>query len=225
VGDASHELRTPLSLLKTELDLALRRPRSPAELAAALASAAQETQRLVDLAEDLLLLARSDQTDRRGRGAREGHAIRLAPLLERVTARHRGAFPDAVLTTTCPPDLSVVADHARLERALTNLVSNALEHGDGTVLIDAYDASGQTEIHVRDHGDGFPTTFLPVAFERFTRADQARTGGGSGLGLAIVAAIARDAGGTYGAANRPDGGADVWISLPTAPHPTSTADM
>jgi signal transduction histidine kinase len=119
----------------------------------------------------------------------------------------------------------VAADRARLERALTNLVSNALEHGEGTVLIDAYETGGQAEIHVHDHGPGLPSTFLPVAFERFTRADQARTGGGSGLGLAIVAAIARDAGGTYGAANRPDGGADVWISLPTAPNPTSTSTM
>jgi signal transduction histidine kinase len=225
VGDASHELRTPLSLLKAELDLALRRPRSPAELAAALTSAGQETQRLVDLAEDLLLLARSDQTDQRGRDQREGHAVELAPLLERIADRHRVAFPDSTLTTTCPPGLMVAADRARLERALTNLVANALQHGDGTALINAYETGGQAEIHVRDHGPGFPTTFLPVAFDRFTRADQARTGGGSGLGLAIVAAIARDAGGTYGAANRPGGGADVWISLPMTRNPTSTKSM
>jgi signal transduction histidine kinase len=219
VGDASHELRTPLSLLKTELDLALRRPRSPAELTVALTSAGQETQRLVDLAEDLLLLARSDQTDQGGHDRRQGHIVELAPVLERIAARHRAAFPHATLTTACPLGLAVAADRARLERALTNLVANALQHGGGTVGISASESGGQVQIHVRDHGFGFPVAFLPVAFDRFTRADQARTGAGSGLGLAIVAAIARDAGGSYGAANRSGGGADVWISLPAAGEP------
>jgi signal transduction histidine kinase len=87
--------------------------------------------------------------------------------------------------------------------------------------ISAREHGGQAEIHVRDHGPGFPANFLPVAFDRFTRADHARTGGGSGLGLAIVAAIARTAGGSHGAGNRPGGGADVWISLPTVRATTS----
>lgn len=210
-ADAGHELRTPLSLLKTELDLALRRPRTPEELTAALTSAAEETQRLVDLAEDLLLLARTDQTDH---GSRTRHTVELAPLLERIATRHRATRPTADITLDCPARLRVLAEPARLERALTNLLTNALRHGSSPVEVTAREQHGRAEIHVRDHGPGFPPGFLPVAFDRFTRADHARTGGGTGLGLAIVAAITRAAGGTYGAANHSGGGADVWITLP-----------
>jgi two-component system OmpR family sensor kinase len=81
--------------------------------------------------------------------------------------------------------------------------------------------NSRVEISAREHGPGFPANFLPVAFDRFTRADHARTGGGSGLGLAIVAAIAGTAGGSHCAGNRPGGGADVWISLPTVRATTS----
>ncbi|MCC2280418.1 HAMP domain-containing histidine kinase [Streptomyces sp. ET3-23] len=215
-ADAGHELRTPLSLLKTELDLALRRLRTPTELTAALASAAEETQRLVDLAEDLLLLARTDQADHRPRGLR---TLDLAPLLQRLTARHRNAHRTTALTVHCPAHLRVKAEPTRLERALTNLISNAFQHGRGPIDITTRETRDHVEIHVRDHGPGFPPDFLPTAFNRFTRADHARTTGGTGLGLAIVAAITRAAGGTYGAANHPDGGADVWIALPAGtPH-------
>jgi signal transduction histidine kinase len=222
VADASHELRTPLSLLKTELDLALRRPRSHPELAAALDSAREETERLVDLAEDLLLLARTDQADQADQAPPQADGVaRLAPLLDRITARQQAASPATVLTVDCPPQLAVMTGRHRLERALTNLVTNAVQHGDGAVEISARERDGHAEIHIRDHGPGFPAGFLPVAFDRFTRADHARTGGGSGLGLAIVAAISRAAGGSHGAANRPGGGADVWISLPTASDTTA----
>jgi signal transduction histidine kinase len=70
------------------------------------------------------------------------------------------------------------------------------------------------ELHVRDDGGGFPATYLPRAFERFSRADDARSGPGSGLGLAIVQAIARAHGGSAVATNRAGGGSDVWVALP-----------
>jgi signal transduction histidine kinase len=224
VADASHELRTPLSLLKTELDLAQRRPRSPNELTAALASAGEETKRLIGLAEDLLLLARADQAGQSGPDPHQG-PLQLAPLLERITARHRDAFPAAKITLYCPARTWAAADPARLERALNNLIANALQYGNDTIEISASGSDGLTEIHIRDHGPGFPSGFLPVAFDRFTRADRARTGSGAGLGLAIVAAIARSAGGSYGAANHPGGGADVWICLPALPDPTRTTGI
>jgi signal transduction histidine kinase len=107
----------------------------------------------------------------------------------------------------------VVAEPLRLERALDNMVENALRHGDGTVVLRATGA----ELHVLDEGSGFAPGFLGHAFERFSRADEAREGQGSGLGLAIVDAIALAHGGTAGAANRPCGGADVWIALPSRP--------
>src|SRR5581483_5465546 len=100
----------------------------------------------------------------------------------------------------------------RLEQALGNLVANGLAHGAGTVELYAQAVNGHVELHVTDEGSGFPPEFVARAFDRFSRADSARSGGGSGLGLAIVEAIAKAHGGTAGAANR-ERGADVWISL------------
>ena len=82
------------------------------------------------------------------------------------------------------------------------------------MALSAQQANGSVELHVRDEGAGFPDEFLPQAFERFTRADEARTRGGSGLGLAIAAAVAGAHGGTAQAQNI-EGGADVWIALPS----------
>lgn len=198
VADASHELRTPMSLLQTELDLALRRPRTAEELTTALASAHEETQRLVRLAEDLLLLARSDQP----RADVPDTEVPLAPLLDRIAGR-RGCDVE------CPLDLVAMTEPRRLERAVTNLVDNALRHGRPPVLVTARLLDGQVEIRVRDHGPGFPPEFLPHAFDRFTRADPARSGFGTGLGLAISAAGATG----HGAANHPAGGAEVWLTF------------
>jgi signal transduction histidine kinase len=94
------------------------------------------------------------------------------------------------------------------------MVTNALRHGDGPVLLTARERNGHVELHVLDEGAGFAPEFLPLAFERFSRADPARSRGGAGLGLSIVRAIAEAHGGEAGAANREGGGADVWVSLP-----------
>ena len=110
--------------------------------------------------------------------------------------------------------LVVTADRLRLEQALSNLVHNALRHGGGAITVSARSQNGTAELHVVDEGEGFVQAFLPQAFERFTRADEAREGEGSGLGLAIVATIAHAHQGSAQAANLPRGGADVWISLP-----------
>jgi hypothetical protein len=106
-----------------------------------------------------------------------------------------------------------------MEQALDNLVANALRHGDGRLELRARVEPGTVELHVLDHGPGFPPGFLPHAWERFARGDAARTDGGAGLGLAIVRRIAELHGGRAEAANRPGGGADVWISLPRAARP------
>ena len=110
--------------------------------------------------------------------------------------------------------LTVDADPHRLEQALTNMVENALRYSSGRVAMSAAMQNGSVELHVRDEGPGFPDGFLPHAFERFTRADSARSRGGTGLGLSIVQAIAEAHGGCVGAANHTGGGADVWLSLP-----------
>ncbi len=212
VADAGHELRTPLALLKTELELALRRPRTEAELAAAVSSAAEEAERLSQLAEDLLLLARSD----RSQLPLDREPVRVADLLDTVAARFEGRAQEASRTIEVedPGAVEVSADRLRVEQALGNLVANALGHGDGTVRLAAEVRNGRVELHVRDEGAGFPPDFLPSAFDRFTQADGARSSAGTGLGLAIAEAVAAAHGGSAHAANRDGGGGDVWLSFP-----------
>lgn len=216
VSDASHELRTPLAILKAEIELALRAGRSIDELQDALRSAGEETDRLVQLAEDLLVIARSDQ----GRLPIRHEEVALNDLLEGVRLRFgaRAASQGAkIATAIADPDTVLIADQLRLEQALGNLLDNALRYGGSCVELAATTTETSVDLHVRDDGDGFPVAFIPTAFERFARVDVARGRGGSGLGLAIVAAIAQAHGGSVGAANRPTGGADVWLSIPRQP--------
>lgn len=212
VDDASHELRTPLALHKTELELALRYAKTPEEMRAAIASAIVEVDRLSGLAEDLLVLARSQQ----GKLALHLRRVRVADLLGDVRERFAMRLDESGRSLTVEPadGLMVDADPVRLEQALTNLIENAIEHGAGEITVSTTESAGELEIHVSDHGPGFPPEFLERAFERFSRADTARGGDGTGLGLAIVEAIARAHQGSAHAANRNGAGADVWVELP-----------
>jgi heavy metal sensor kinase len=215
VADASHELRTPLAILKTELELALRGRRTPEELRAAIASAGAETDRLTQLAEDLLVIARLDQ----GRLPVRAVPLDAGELLGAVEARfsRRADGEGRPITLEAQEDAGLVADRVRLEQALGNLVDNSLRHGSGPIHLSARRENGAVELHVTDEGAGLPPEFAPQAFERFTRADPARARGGAGLGLAIVQAIARAHGGEAHLANREGGGLDAWLSLPPGP--------
>jgi len=209
VADAGHELRTPLSILKLELELALASEGSREELEGGLRSAAEEVDRLAKLADDLLVIARADQ----GRLPVEKRRLEVPVVLRAVAARFEGGVGRTVRFDGCE-DVAVQADRAGREQALSNMVANALRYSEGLVILRAYERNGSVELHVLDEGRGFAPEFLPRAFERFSRADPARTRGGAGLGLSIVQAIAEAHGGQAGATNRETGGADVWVSLP-----------
>jgi signal transduction histidine kinase len=212
VADASHELRTPLATMRTELELALRRGRSVEELQAALRSATDETDQLCRLAEDLLVLARSDQ----GRLPVRLEELRVVEVLRRVRDRFgaRARSSGREIRIESPDDMFVRADPIRLEQALSNMADNALRHGAGTVLLSASANGDRIRIQVSDEGDGFQPDFVPRAFERFSRADSARPRGGAGLGLAIVSTIAKSHGGEAEASNRPGAGATVSLDIP-----------
>jgi signal transduction histidine kinase len=222
VADASHELRTPLALLRTELDLALRRRRSRDELEDALRSAAEETEHLSRLADDLLLIARADQ----GSLPIRSEVVSAGELLSDAATRFASRTDPLGRTLRVDPTaLYVDADPLRVGQALVNLVDNALTHGGGDVELLAQKRGDFVELHVRDAGPGFPDHFRTRAFDRFSRADEARSRGGSGLGLSIVDLVARAHGGSAGLSSLPSGGADVWISLPRAEAPVeSTAE-
>jgi signal transduction histidine kinase len=219
VADASHELRTPLAALRTELELAARRPRSQRELEAAVASAAEEVERLVRLADDLLVLARADD----GQLVIRPEELRVRALLDEVAERRAAdaARAGQGIHVSAPDGLVVVGDRGRLEQAVGNLVDNALVHGDGIVRLEARADDGRILLTVSDEGPGFPASFVPRALERFTRADPSRSGGGTGLGLAIVDAIAR----AHGGAVRVDegGAACVRLELPSRLNPGDAA--
>jgi heavy metal sensor kinase len=216
VSDASHELRTPLTTLRAEVDLALRGNRDAGELRAALESAAEEAERMTRLADDLLVLARADQ----GRLPLNREHLAAGELLTAAAGRANaatGAAGREIRAAAGAADGAVVvADRDRVIQALDNLIGNSLRYGGGAITLRAELTDGFVELHVADEGPGFPDGLAVRAFERFARGDQARaSGSGSGLGLAIVDAIARAHGGRAGARNRTEGGADVWIALPS----------
>jgi two-component system, OmpR family, sensor kinase len=214
VADASHELRTPLALLKTELEIALRGPRRIQIYQQALRDAAETTDGLAQLADDLLLLAQSDE-----RGLTL-HRRRIDPSeLATTVARRFAGRADAAgraISTDTTRNGAMLVDSVRVTQALTNLVENALRHGSGRITIRVRSDPAATEVAVTDQGPGPPSTFLPRAFERFTRADEARARGGSGLGLAIVDVIARAHGGASFAAATP-AGFEAGMRIPAEP--------
>jgi signal transduction histidine kinase len=212
VADAGHELRTPLGLLTTELELALRRPRSNTELTAALRSALDEVERLSRLARAMLAATTGTPRDPEA----PLPVLTLQPVLDAMVARH--GLDHATVDVDCPADIEICCDPEDLDRIVTNLLDNALEHGAPPVHIRVdRPEPGTVAVRVRDHGPGIAPDFLPRAFERFTRADTARTQGGSGLGLAIVATLALRNHTTVTAANHPDGGLEITLTLPVSP--------
>jgi two-component system, OmpR family, sensor kinase len=208
VADASHELRTPVAVIKTELEGALRREPEDPELREALAAAVDECDRLAQLAEDLLVVARA------GDGALpvRPRALDAAELLEGVRLRFaaRAREHGRAIEVDAAEGLQLRGDDLRLGQALGNLVDNALRHGGGEIRLRARAAGDAVLLEVSDDGPGFAPQLTGRAFERFARGDEARTRGGAGLGLAIVRAIAEAHGGSAELA----GGATVRIRLP-----------
>jgi len=218
VADAGHELRTPLTVLKGELELARRPHRTPEELAAAVEVAAEETDRLVRLTDDLLFLSREDERGPRPEPFDVVGVVRSAIDAMAGPAQRRQV---RILLSAGEP-LTCTGDQDGIRRAVDNLLTNALRHAPegSAVAVSVTDDEDCVRVTVRDEGAGFPPEFLPVAFDRFTRADDARGRGdeteaaGAGLGLAIVRSIMVRHGGRATAGNRPDGGAEVTLRWP-----------
>jgi heavy metal sensor kinase len=189
-ADAAHELRTPLTALKGTLEVALRAERSGSEYRAALASALEEVERLVRLAEDLLLLSRSSAGPEspRARVELEGLVLDVADVGARL-AKDRGV---SVRVGAVAP-LAVLGDAGALRRALLNLVENGVKYtpAGGRVEIAVAEAGGNAVIAVEDTGPGIDPRDAARIFEPFVRLDSARDreSGGSGLGLAIARSI------------------------------------
>ncbi len=211
-ADVAHELRTPLAVLKSRIELALQRERTPDEYRAALATSLDSCGRIERIANDLLLLAKaeagaplSEQVDLRVAVARALESVRGAETTPKLPIAL--ALPDA--------EVLVTGNEALLERMAANLMENALRHGGADIEVSVASEAGVPTLRVRDRGAGFPEELLPRAFDRFTRGDASRSRdtGGTGLGLAIVQAIARAHRGEAVVMNRDGGGAEIVVTL------------
>ena len=220
VQDASHELRTPLTTLRTNVELLQRAPDLPdAERAAVLRDLDIESRELTDLANELVELA----TDRASTDD-VPETVDLGELAELVAARARRRTGRTV-RVTATGSTTLVARPRMLERAIANLLDNALKYADPDSPVDV--VVDGTSVEIRDHGPGIDPADQPLVFERFYRAATARTAPGSGLGLAIVRQIVERHGGEVWARNitagEPAGagdgivGAAVGFRLPAAP--------
>ncbi len=215
VADASHELRTPLAVLKAELETASRSGGEGADVHESIAVALEETDHLAQLAEDLLLIART--ADGRLPVLRE--EVEVRELLERARQRFadRAHGQRREIRIDAPAGLKVAVDQLRARQALGNLIDNALRHGAGEVLLAARPHDGMLEIDVSDEGPGFSAELAPRAFERFARGGGTRTTSGAGLGLAIVRAIAEAHGGTAAIVDASSKGATMRLRIPLMP--------
>jgi signal transduction histidine kinase len=218
VADASHELRTPVAVIKTDLEAALRGGVPDPAVRAALSDALDECDHLAQLAEDLLVVARSEE----GELPLRREAVEVAELLEGVRDRFadRAERGGRSIRVEAGDGLTVDADPLRLQQALGNLVDNALRYGAGEIALRGAARGGQVELSVSDAGAGFPAELGERAFERFARGDAARTRGGAGLGLAIVKAIAKAHGGSAEIASGPGATVRITLRVVSAPGPT-----
>ncbi len=212
-ADVAHELRSPLATLIGGTQLALSRPRSSHELKEALVSNLEELEHLKTLVNDMLFLARADQGERPER-------LDWADLgrLADATIDYCGALLDeAGMTVLRVGEARALCNEALIRRAMANLLSNAIQHGDGSRPIELHLSvrSGQVRLWVFNAGSPLPDAVVAQMFDRFYRVNAARSDRSvhHGLGLSIVHAVARMHGGSVFAEPAPDGNA-VGLAIP-----------
>ncbi len=228
-GDASHELRTPLAVIRTTAELALRRGRSPESYRESLEAVVSEAERMTQLVEDLLALARSDTAV----AGMPKLPVDLRDILGDVYSEMAGLADERniEIELTLGEQPAVVAgNRPALHRLFVLLLDNALKYSfsggrvlvslehlreatDHAPLVGGQPVAGQLVVSIRDFGTGIPDADLPHIFERFYRADQARGGGGHGLGLPLAETIARAHGAVIEVASRQGQGSTFRVAF------------
>lgn len=192
-ADVAHELRTPLATLIGQTELALSRERTAEELNETLVSNLEELQRMAAIVNDMLFLAQAD----RGVKARRGAPVSLAGLVHQVVEFHEAAIEESGLRVTIEGDVSLPVDEPLIKRALSNLLGNAVRYAEKGSSIKVHigrESTDAVRLWVENTGPSIEPDHLPRLFDRFFRADSARSEPDRphhGLGLSIVAAIAR----------------------------------
>ena len=218
-ADASHELKTPLTVVRAGVERAITRPGVPPETLAPLEETLQEVNRMTELLDSLLTLARADE----GRADLHREPVDLREIIEEagetgeLLAEHAGVGIDIRLP---PQPLVVPVDRSRLRQLALNLIENAVKYtpSGGQVSVELAGDNGRAVFTVADTGIGIAPGDLPHVFDRFWRADSARTRtserAGTGLGLAICKWIAEAHGGTIEVQSRPGRGTTFTVGLP-----------
>jgi len=228
-ADASHELKTPLTVLRADVERAMHPGTNRSERMVALEEALQETARMADLVDSLLTLARADE----GRFDLHRTPVEIDPLVREIYETAVILGEEAGLTLSLPTldNAVVMGDRTRLRQLLLNLVTNAIKYtprGGRVEVSVTRRPNDEIAIAVRDTGIGIAASDLPHVFDRFWRADRARSRAseraGSGLGLAISQWIAQAHGGTLTVQSRLGRGSVFTAVLPVVPDPQSTSD-
>jgi two-component system heavy metal sensor histidine kinase CusS len=215
-ADIAHELRTPVNNIRGEAEVVLSRKRPPEEYRDALGSCLEEGKRLSELIESLLFLARAESPGT--------HLTRETVHLDKELAAVRdyyealAADAGVTLSLASVDDIPADLDRVLLQRAIGNLVENAITHtpSGGAIRLSAHQNDGRLSIKVSDTGTGIPQEALTKVFDRFYRADTARSskGGHMGLGLAIVRAVVELHGGTVDISSEVSKGTQVTLQFP-----------
>jgi heavy metal sensor kinase len=216
VADASHELRAPVAAIASMTEVALERPSTAEEYQAVLRDVNSEAQRLGRLVGDLLALARADE----GRAQLQFAPVRLDELVAEVAAVMATLAEERGITleVRAAEPVAIRGDEPRLIQAVVNLLDNALTYTPrgGLVTLEVGARGDEALVSVRDTGVGIAPEHVPHIFERFYRADPARTpaSGGAGLGLAIVDWVVRAHGGQIEVSSEPGSGTTFTMSFP-----------
>lgn len=215
IQDISHELRTPLTVLKGELEITLKKLRSPQEYEAVLSSSLEEIGKMSRVIEDLLVLARFDNRQ----VALEIRRVDLGGVLNRVTDDMNilASEKDIDMSLSRQENLILDGDEDQIRRLFVNLFDNAIKYTSrkGKVIVTANKDGSHARILVSDTGIGLSEDELPYIFDRFYQVSKARrTNHGFGLGLSIAKSIVEAHHGTISVESQPNAGATFTVSLP-----------
>ena len=213
-ADASHELRTPLTTVETILGVMRQRRRTVEDYQQAMDDIGEEAERMRNLVENLLQLARSD-SDPSIILEQVDLTIILRDVLE--TVRPLAEVKGLSLTYKLPDGLILLGDRDNLIRLFVNLLDNAVKYtGRGSIAVEAQAANEKVRVSISDTGVGIPDEHLPRIFDRFYRVEKSRVSCGSGLGLAIAMDIARAHLGTIKVQSQVDVGTTITVFLPAS---------
>jgi len=213
-ADLAHELRTPIANMIGETQVALTRDRTAAEYRETIESTVGECERLSRIVDNLLFVARADAA--REPITRERFDARAA--VEKIAAFYQTIADDHHVTITCSGEAQIYADPDLFERALGNLLDNALRFTpqDGSIQITLSEHNADVEVAVSDNGCGIAPEHLPRVFDRFYRAESSRGSDGAGLGLALVKSIVDLHGGSAKIQSEVGRGTTLTLSFPNS---------